>query len=101
MTCAVVACYEPVKARHLCARHYKVWARGQPLPSHTPVGGRRLGPGEDDAVVCLCRFPHPDSIGECAGCGRLVVTYAHANREQFAAAWPLQWERATRLGLMP
>jgi hypothetical protein len=59
---------------------------------------------DDDAntpLVCVCRSPQPDAIGMCVRCGRLVVTFAHACRERYEAAYPVEWLRAVRLGLVP
>lgn len=53
--------------------------------------------------VCVCEDPEPDGLGQCARCGRLVVTYVHSRplQDVYARAWPVEWARAVRLHLHP
>jgi len=100
--CAVEGCDEAVKARHLCPRHYRLYQANRLTEPHTTLAGFLAHPDpEDEPLVCICLTPIPDAIGACAACGRLVVTYARANREVYRDQWPTEWHRAVQLSLFP
>jgi hypothetical protein len=67
--CSVLGCYEPMKARHLCAPHYDSWMHGRAIPEHDKTAGE-LRDDPNTPSVCVCNLPEPDAIGECALCGR-------------------------------
>jgi hypothetical protein len=98
--CAVHDCAMPVKARHLCAHHYNRYVQGKLTEPHTTLAGF-LAHGSDP-VVCHCDRPRPDRIGQCAWCGRKVVTYVDPKLvDRYREQYPDAWERATQLSMFP
>jgi hypothetical protein len=96
--CAVLSCDRPVKARHLCLRHYRLWTSQRRLPPHDGTAGDLSRTDDLAPLVCVCVVPQPDAIGACVACGRLVVTFAHACRERYRERYPVEWARAEALG---
>lgn len=67
------------------------------VPGRSPEG---TCPG-GGAGVCACDRPSPATgLGECAGCGRPIVTFM-SNPEANRRTWPRLYERAVRLGVTP
>lgn len=95
--CGLAGCDRVHEARNLCAMHYQRQRKGLLLDA--PVNARNLL--DDVPYVCVCEDPEPDGIGQCATCARLVVTYAHANRDRYREHYPDQWARAVDRRLWP
>lgn len=98
--CAVLGCSEPVSSRHLCERHYRSWAEQRLVDEAGPDAGE-LRYDANVPLVCICEQPRPDGLGMCTACGRLIVTFAHACREAYREAYPVEWARAEGLGMVP
>jgi hypothetical protein len=97
--CAVYDCDRPVKARHLCRDHYWRWMNGRFNAEADDEAGELTYARSAVPLVCLCEQPRPDEMGMCTRCGRLIVTFAHANRGQYQETYPMAWQRAEELGL--
>jgi hypothetical protein len=99
--CAVIGCGRLVKARHLCAHHYRRYQAGVLTEPHTTLAGFLAHDGTEE-LVCHCADPEPDGIGQCDHCGRKVVTFvAPPLHDTYRQLYPRQWERALQLSLSP
>ena len=41
---------------------------------HEPSDGEACESPAHEPLVCECRYPRPDAVGECTRCRRLVIT---------------------------